>query len=581
MIRTLIIHNVALIEHITVSFHEGMVVLSGETGAGKSIIVDAVALLLGGRADRELIRTGCEKASVEAEFETEPGNACADILGREQIDYDGQSLTFYREISMTGRNICRINGVPVPVSVLKETAACLLNLHGQSEHQFLADEEKHLSYLDLMGDERHQLLLTEIAEAYQRFITNHRAYAKIVKMNETRERREDILKRELEEMHKAAVQPGEEEKLAEESRLLHKASRIHEKINLICALTGDGGDRPDALHNLQTAAKELRNLSGEDPAFDKAAEKCESLYYELEEVMQDLNALNEKYDFDENKLNATENRLESVRRILKKYGPEETDVLLHQKEMEEEYRTLQELDSRLQKTGAEHKKLLAAYRAKAKELTESRKEIAAGFEQKMMAELKDLGMEHTIISVHFEENLTGKPIMPSPAGDDRISFLISPNPGEPLKPMSRIASGGELSRLMLAVKTIESGRSGVPTMIFDEIDTGISGRMAQAVAEKMISISRHQQVICISHLPQIAAAADHQYLVHKSVRNDRTVTEVEEMDSEQRRNEIARMISGAEGITQDAREYAGQMIEASRRKKTKTGKSGQPGNTDI
>lgn len=189
MIRTLIIHNVALIEHITVSFHEGMLVLSGETGAGKSIIVDAVALLLGGRADRDLIRSGCDKASVEAEFETEHENACAEILDREKIDFDGHSLTIYREISMTGRNICRINGVPVTVSVLKETAACLLNLHGQSEYQFLADEEKHLSYLDLMGDENHQLLLKEISEAYQLFITNHRAYAKIVKMSETRERR--------------------------------------------------------------------------------------------------------------------------------------------------------------------------------------------------------------------------------------------------------------------------------------------------------------------------------------------------------------------------------------------------------
>ena len=537
MIRTLIIHNVALIEHVSVSFHEGMVVLSGETGAGKSIIVDAVALLLGGRADRDLIRTGCDKASVEAEFETESGNACAEILAREQIDYDGCSLTIFREISMTGRNICRINGVPVTVSVLKETAACLLNLHGQSEYQFLADEEKHLSYLDLMGDENHQLLLKNISEAYQRFITNHREYAKIVKMSETRERREDILRRELGEMQMASIQPGEEEKLSEESRLMHKASRIHEKINLICTLTGDGGDRPDALHNLQSAAKELRNLGNEDPAFDSAAEKCETLFYELEEVVKDLNTLNEKYDFDENKLNATENRLESIRRVLRKYGPEEADALRHQKEMEEEYNTLQELDSRLQKMGTEHKRLLSAYRAKAKELTESRKAIAAGFEQKMMSELKDLGMEHTVISVNFE-------------------------------PMSRIASGGELSRLMLAVKTIESGRSGLPTMIFDEIDTGISGRMAQAVAEKMISISRHQQVICISHLPQIAAAADHQYLVHKTVRNGRTVTEVDEMDPEQRRDEIARMISGAEGITQDARKYAGQMIDASERKKT-------------
>ena len=567
MIRTLTIQNVALIEHISVSFHPGMVVLSGETGAGKSIIVDAVALTLGGRADRDMIRTGCEKASVEAEFETELGNACAAVLERENIDFDGHSVMLYREISLAGRNVCRINGVAVPVSVLKETAACLLNLHGQSEHQFLADDEKHLSYLDLMGDERHRELLGEIREAYGQFITNHRAYAKLVRMNENRDRREDILRRELEELRQASVKPGEENRLAEESRRLHKASRIHEKIRRVRTLTEDGEEGTDALHSLQSAAKELRNLSGEDPAFGTAAEKYEALYYELEELAQEIGILDDRYDFDENTLDQTENRLESIRRILKKYGPEEEDVLRTQAEMEEEFRTLQELENRLQKTGTEHKKLLSAYRNKAKELTESRKAIAADFERKMANELKDLGMEHTVIEVRFEENTTGKPIMPSPEGDDRVCFLFSPNPGEPLKPMSRIASGGELSRLMLALKTIESGRSGVPTMIFDEIDTGISGRMAQAVAEKMISISRRQQVICISHLPQIAAAADHQYLVHKSVQNGRTVTQVDEMDTGRRTEEIARMISGAGGITEDARTYAAQMIEASERKK--------------
>ena len=567
MIRTLTIRNVALIENTTVHFHEGLIALSGETGAGKSIIVDAVTLLLGGRADRDLIRTGCEKASVEAEFETEPGNSCAEILQREQIDFDGHSLILFREISQSGRNICRINGVAVTAAVLKETSACLLNLHGQSEHQFLADDEKHLSYLDLMGDQHHHQLLEEIQDAFQRFIENHRFYAKLVKMNETRERREDILRHELEELHQVSVTPGEENRLTEEARHLHKASRIYEKIQRVCTLTGDGPEGFDALHNLQTAAKELRDLGNEDPAFATAADKCENLFYEIEELMRDLSALEEHYNFDENTLEQTENRLESVHRILRKYGPEENDVLQHQVELEEEYHTLQELEAQLQKTGTEHKKLLASYRAKAKELTESRKAIAAEFETRMMVELKDLGMEHTVIKVRFEENQTGKPIMPSASGDDRVCFLISPNPGEPLKPLSKIASGGELSRLMLAVKTIESGRSGVPTMIFDEIDTGISGRMAQAVAEKMISISRHQQVICISHLSQIAAAADHQYLVHKSVKNERTVTEVEEMDEEHRCDEIARMISGAEGVTQDAREYAGQMIGASARKK--------------
>ena len=567
MIRTLTIHNIALIEHITVDFHKGMTVLSGETGAGKSIIVDAVALILGGRADRELIRTGCDRASVEAEFEAETADALNDVLEREQIEWDGRSLVVYRDISQTGRNVCRINGIMVSAAVLKEVTAYLLNLHGQSEYQFLADEEKHLEYLDLMGDEDHRIKMEQVREAYQNFIVNHRTYAKLFKMNEGRERRIDILRHELDELHRAGIKPGEEEKLTEESRRLHKASRIREKLDNIYAMIGNGDEGRDALHQIQTASRELRSLGNEDPEFEKMAERCESLFYDLEEIVYGMNGLNSRYDFDAAALERTENRLESVRKVTKKYGPAEEDVLRNQDEMEDEYHMLMDLDNRLQKTGSEHKRLLAVYRNKAKELTESRWKIADLFQQKMMNELKDLGMEHTIFEVSFADKNGDKPIMPSPGGDDKVCFMISPNPGEPLKPLSRIASGGELSRLMLALKTIEAGRGGIQTMIFDEIDTGISGRMAQAVAEKMIRISQRQQVVCISHLPQIAAAADHQILVHKGIRNGRTLTEADELNRQERIKEIARMISGAEGITEEARQYAGGMIEASERRK--------------
>ena len=567
MIRTLTIHNIALIEHIGVELHDGMTVLSGETGAGKSIIVDAMTLILGGRADRDLIRTGCERASVEAEFAAGSAEGLRDILDREGIEFDGESVTFYRELTAGGRNICRINGVMVPLAVLKEAAATLLNLHGQSEHQFLADEEKHLSYLDMMGDAEHRRRMEETKEAYSRFITNHRTYAKLVKMNDGRERRIDSLRRELDELHRAGIAPGEEERLTEESRRLHKASRIREKLDRICALTSGGEEGGDALHQLQTAARELSSLEGEDSAFAETAKRCESLTYELEEIAYSINGLSDRYEFDPIAMERTENRLESIRKATRKYGPSEEDVLKNQEEMEAELQTLLELDEKLEKTGAEHRKLLSNYRKAARELTASRKQIAETFTQQMMKELKDLGMEHTVIEVAFEEKTDGKPVMPTPGGDDRVCFMISPNPGEPLKPMAKIASGGELSRLMLAMKTIEAGRGGTQTMIFDEIDTGISGRMAQAVAEKMILISRRQQVICISHLPQIAAAADHQILVHKGVRDGRTMTETDELTGEERIREVARMISGAEGITEDAKQYAGQMIEAADRRK--------------
>ncbi len=567
MIRTITIHNIALIEQIRLQLHPGMLVLSGETGAGKSIIIDAVSLILGGRADRDLIRSGCERASVEAEFDLEPESALIALLEREEIGYEGNTAILFREISMNGRNICRINGVVVTLATLKEAASFLLNLHGQSEHQFLADPERHLSYLDLMGDDSHRLLIERVQDAYQKFIINHRNYAKLVKMNETREQRIEAVKFSLEELRSVDYHPGDEQKLAEESKLLVKASRIHDRIRKAGVLLGKGETESDALHNLQDAARELRSLNGDDPEFGVLADRCDNLYYSLEDLLYELDHLTGKYEYNPGALENTENRLDSVRKIMRKYGPSDDDVLRRRDELEKEYTMLTELDAVMEKTGSEHKKLLAYYRAAARELTESRRKIAEWFEKRMMNELQDLGMQQTLIHVAFEDHPAGKPVMPSPAGDDHVCFMMSPNPGEPLKPMSAIASGGELSRLMLAVKSIESGKSGVLTMIFDEIDTGISGRMAQAVAEKMISISRRQQVICISHLPQIAAAADHQYLVYKTVQNGRTVTETAELTDAQRVDEIARMISGAQGISEEAKQYASGLISAAAERK--------------
>ena len=560
MIQSLKIRNVALIEEVDVMFHSGLQVLSGETGAGKSILVDAITLILGGRADRDLIRTGSEKASVEAVFSVDENKALHRKLEEESIEDDGKTLTVYREISRSGRNICRINGILVPLSTLKDLAPMMINLHGQSEYQFLADAEKHLGYLDLMGGREHQALRKNTEEEYRKFIINHRAYAQLRKKNEDKENRMNILRRELEELHNAESRPGEEEELKKACRRMEQAARIHGKVNHAYQALVSGEDGSGTMTALKTAAKELRGLEGEDKTFGEMADKCESLFYEMEEIAFQLNGLKERYEYDPNHLENMENRLESIRRIERKFGSTEEEVLQAQEEREEEYKALCSLDEQIVQTGAEHKRLLAAYRNAARILTESRKQIAAVFETNMQEELRDLGMAQTKFSAAFLEEENGRPRMPSADGDDRVEFMISPNPGEPLKPLSKIASGGELSRLMLAMKTIESGRAGTETMIFDEIDSGISGRMAQAVAEKMIRISRRQQVICISHLPQIAAAADRQYLVHKSVQDGRTRTEVEEMDPENRQEEIARMISGAGGITENARIYAGQMI---------------------
>ena len=566
MIRTLTIRNIALIEEATIDFHHGLNVLSGETGAGKSIILYAVNLILGGRADKNMIRSGCERASVEAIFESVSDPSFNLLLTREAIENNGDAVVLSREFSLNGKNICRMNGSIVSAAVLKEAGVYLINLHGQNEHQFLADETKQLFYLDQL-DNRISTLKERVHKAYDLFIQNHRYYAKLVRMDDGRERRIDILKHELDEIKRTNYKPGEEKRIAEESKRMERASRIHENLFTSLQLIGNGEEKGDSLHNLQSAVKNLRHISAEDNRFAAIADQCESVCFTLEDILYQLELLNHDYDYDPAALQQNENRLESILAILRKYGPEGDDVLKAVSEMENEYELLAGLDHTMEKTRHEHKTLLAQYRSAARELSDERKKASAAFEKKMIMELKDLGMEKTVFEVSFLEDKSGKPVMPSPEGDDRICFMICPNPGEPLKPISQIASGGELSRLMLALKTVESVQIGAPTMIFDEIDTGISGRAAQAVAEKLFSISRKQQVICISHLPQISSVADHQYLVYKDLNNQRTCTHITELAHDERVREIARMISGADGISEDALQYAAMMIDSSAKKK--------------
>lgn len=568
MIQSLTIRNVALIEQLTIPFHNGLQVLSGETGAGKSIVVDAVNLVLGGRADRTMIRSGCSKASVEAIFDVPESSAAAELLEREGIEYDGSTLSIYREISENGKNICRICGVIMPVSFLKELAPTLMNLYGQSEHQFLTDPQTHLGYLDQLGDEEHVRIMAETRASCAAFIANHRTYARLVKRNEEKDSRMAQISRSLEELHQASLQDGEEETLRNEMKRLEKAGRISEGLKNAYRRMISGEGEGGALQAVQGAARELKNVSVNDEQAEALAVKCEELYFELEELTYSINNLIEKNDFEPGRLEQAEERLDLIRRIEKKFGTTVAEVLEKERSLEEEYTELCGLEDLVKQTGAEHKRLLSAYRSAARALTESRKKLAAAFSENMMRELKDLGMEHTVFEVRFTENTDGKPRMPTDKGDDEAEFMISPNPGEPLMPMARIASGGELSRLMLAMKTLEAGHTGIDSMVFDEIDTGISGKTAQTVAEKMIAISRWHQVICVSHLPQLAAAGDYQYLVSKHVEDGRTITQVEELDRNGRIGEIARMISGANGISADAKTYAENMLEAANKLKS-------------
>ena len=566
MLQSITIRQVALIDECTIGFHDGLQVLTGETGAGKSIVVDSVNLILGGRADRDMIRSGCDKATVEAVFDVPDNPKVRDFMQKEEIEYDGRTVVIYREIAQNGRNICRVCGVMLPTAKLKALASFLMDLHGQSEHQFLADPEMHLVFLDQTGNREHNKLLCRISEAYENFIINHRAYAKLVKEGEHREDRMASLEKDLELLRKANLQAGESEKLQEEKQRLRAAEKAISGLRSVDeCLTGENADGSTSLSRIKTAAAMLKDLAGQgerNSEIGGISERCNTLYFELEEIAYEVSGIIDRTNADPARLEKIENRLDLIRRLERKYGMDAGEISRMLEKLENEYEELSGLEDRINEMAREHKQLLARYREAAKELTSTRKKLAKQLEEKMTRELKDLGMENTRFEVMFKPNESGRPTMPTPIGDDRIEFMISPNPGEPLKPLAKIASGGELSRLMLAIKTLEAAHTGVESMVFDEIDTGISGRMAQVVAEKMIAISGNHQVICVTHLPQIAAAADYQYLVRKAVTGERTNTFVAELDEEGRKEEVARMISGADGITDDTLQYASGMLKA-------------------
>ena len=565
MLLTLSMRNVALIESLTLEFQRGLHVMTGETGAGKSIVVDAVNLVLGGRADRELIRTGTEKAWVEAAFDISDCAKAQELLTSQSLEAEGGTVTLYREITRSGRNLCRVCGVTMPVAFLRELAALLMDVHGQHEHRFLMEPKYHMQFLDAFGGAEHQTILAQTAQAYQAFITNHRAYARLVKENERKNRRLEELRADLAVMKKAHLKPGEEESLTQERDRLRHGEKIRLALSAAeSALSAGSEEGGGVVSAWRGATQALHGIAGLAPEYQAIEERMESLGYEIEEVAYDLSRLRDANDFDPQRAETVESRLDLIRRLERRFGPTLEDVLTAQKSMQEEYEHLNGLEDQVERMGAEHKRLLAAYRQCARTLTQRRTELARSFEAAMMEQLKDLGMEKTVFQVAFAPRPQRQP-MPQSDGDDVIEFMISPNPGEPLKPLSKIASGGELSRLMLAVKSLEAAQGGVGTMVFDEIDTGISGRMAQVVAEKMAAIAARRQVLCVTHLPQIAAMADHQLLVEKHQEADRTHTTVRLLDHEGRVAELARMIGGAGDSDESARQHAERMLMEAKR----------------
>lgn len=560
MLSRLIIRNIALIKEIEISLCGGMNVLSGETGAGKSIIVDSVNLVLGERADRELIRTGQQNASVEAWFMHAPQTAC-DILASQQIEYEGE-LVLSRELSASGKNVCRINGVLVTLSLLKEISDLLVDIHGQHEHQSLFDEKNHVAMLDSF-DGRIDEAKTEVKAACRDYTQAARRLKSLFGAAGDRERRIDILQFQIDEIHKANIAAGEEEELLVRKKRMNASEEI---MGALSAAYGSlyASEAYNTLSALKDISVKLSGLGRIDEKYERMASAVNDAYYSLEETASDIRGEMDECSFDPDELEKVEERLLLISSLKRKYqDPCVTGDYI--KKAEHELSDLINSEALAAQLTAESRLLKSALYEKSVALSKLRREAAAEFEKKMRGQLADLGMTAASFSVNFSDIASIDECAFSEDGIDSVEFYISTNAGEPEKPLKKVASGGEVSRIMLAIKSIAADRGGIPTMIFDEIDTGISGRMAQVVAEKLQTISRSRQVICVTHLPQIACMGDRHFLVSKETDGRTTNTKLSELSGEERVTEIARLSGGDSDVAKD---HAREMLIRAKNFKT-------------
>lgn len=548
MLELLHIENIAIIERADISFRPGFNVLTGETGAGKSIVIDALSAVLGQRASRDLIRTGADHAFVSAVFSHIPQGLGADLC----IE-DAEEWLLQREIYADGKNICRLNGRPMTVTQLRTLGNRLLNIHGQHDGQQLLDETQHIIYLDQYG----RYMPLQIAYS-EKFAALQEIQSKIsaLQMDESEKaRRIDTLQFQIKDLERANLQMGEEEELLERRNLLRNGEKF------ISAIQGadyclNGDDNSEGVLSLLRQAQEqlssLRNLSD---AFSQLYERLESAYSEVYDIAYTVQEKKDEFDFAPGELDIVESRCDLLYRLKKKYGATVEDMMAYLERCKQELDQIAFADDRLALLQKQHEKAMNDVLAAARELSLQRKVVAKDLEQQIIQELQELNMSSIRFEVAFSEK------NPDANGIDEVRFLMSANVGEELRPIHKIASGGELARIMLAMKTVFSQQEQIGTMVFDEVDTGVSGRAAQKVAEKMARISRQKQVLCVTHLPQLAAMADTHFTVEKGVSGGRTFTKVQELSRLQRREELARL-TGGEQISQTMVDGAEELLTA-------------------
>lgn len=551
MLSRLYIENIAVIEKTEIDFTKGFNVLTGETGAGKSIVIDAISAVLGRRTSRELVRTGADSAFVSATF-TDVGETTKEALKNLAISIEDE-LILEREFTLSGKNICKINSRPASISVLRETSRFLINIHGQHESYALMSPDLHMGYIDSYGG--HSDILKEYTEVYSEYKDVCRVLNQKNSDDRDRLRRADLLKFQIDELESAEIRAGEFSELSEERNILANAQKLRELLSTASYyLKGDSGEFPGAVSLLSNACDEVSSAAAVMDSVKTLSERLGSCYYDLEDISSELNSLAESIDDNPYRLEEIEMRLDLLTRLMKKYGDSEEELLAYLENIKSELSAIESFEEDREKLLLMQSELYEKSMKIAVKLSEARRETSEKFSREVMKRMRLLNMPSAVVSV---SQITGDL---TDSGIDTLEFMVSTNAGEPVKPVSKVASGGELSRMMLSIKTVLSEKEPTDTLIFDEVDSGISGSAALRVGEALRDVSNSCQVLCVTHLPQIAAMAKNHYLIKKSEDNGRTYTKVIPLDTEGRIEELSRIIGG-ETVTETARSYAKELLK--------------------
>lgn len=550
MLSLLYIENIAVIERSEISFDSGFNVLTGETGAGKSIVIDAISAILGERAYRDMIRTGAQKASVRGVFTDVPEFLWFQENG---VTYDPETI-IQREIFLDGKNVCRVNGCLVTVSILHKLGVLLMDIHGQHDSASLFDESNHLKFLDDFAENQ------ELRDDYrQKFDTVSQLRSEIEKMSMDegeKLRRMEMLRYQISEIEKAQLQPGEDEQLEERRKILQNAEKLADGINAACDCLYGNDETDGASALLSQAVREISKLSRYTDAYQSIQERVTDLMYQVQDVADEIHSARGVLSYSDRELDEIEERLDIIHKLRRKYGTTCTEILAYLDSAKEELDRIEFADDHLERLKGSLQKAEKIAWESAYLLRKNRQKASEQLSVRILTELTQLDMPKVQFSCEFTE------IDLSANGADAVAFYMSANAGEALKPMSKVASGGELARIMLAMKNVLAEQDQVATLIFDEVDTGVSGRAAQKVAEKLHSVAKNKQVLCVTHLPQIAAMGDVHMLIAKYEENGRTYTTVTPLDKEGRKRELARIIGGSV-ITETTLKSAEEMLIAS------------------